>query len=476
MANILNYASFGGLSERCLTPSLLRLLLPACLLTVLFGTVLFSFRDETPAFNKSKAGGNNTGIGYAQHPNPPNGRWVDAWATSAQLTVPLGLPPAPFDSPSGTFINSSIRQTIPVSISTTQVRLKISNEFSNSSLSITFATLALPPNNTAGTPEIIPHTLQNITFGGRRSIQIPPGANGFSDPINLVLDAGSNVAITLYLQDGQKGAITSHDASRTHMYWAFGDHTNSRMLYIKSKATQRAKHWYFISALEAWVPPSYGSLIILGDSLSDGRGSNINMNNRWPNLLAARVQRSNATKHISVVNMASGGNRVLSDDKNPNVMARLNRDVLAHPGVKYVLVYEGLNDVSVAELDRKTQDAVYEGLIRAYQQLILRLHAFNLPVFFATIAPAGRSPWWPHPERERVRQKINKWIRKSTLFEAVVDFDEILRDEEGSCIRKEWDSGDGVHPNGEGFLQMAEKIDLDIFERWKDGVGNWAKI
>ena len=242
------------------------------------------------------------------------------------------------------FVNATIRQTLFLTAQANQIRLKISNVFGGSNLPITAVTVALPANNTAGIHQIQPKTVQKVTFSGKAGISIPNGALAVSDPINFPIKAQQIVTVTMYLATGQTtNSITSHPGSRTTSWWQFGNAVDAAQLAVTDATTQSAAHWYFLSSIEAWVQPKQSSFLIVGDSITDGRGSTTNANNRWPDLLLRRLQTTAATKQISIGNLAAGGNRILADGLGPNAFGRIDRDVLAHPGVGYAMIFEGVN-------------------------------------------------------------------------------------------------------------------------------------
>ncbi|EKG17058.1 Lipase GDSL [Macrophomina phaseolina MS6] len=437
--------------------------------------------------------------------NHTAGHWIAAWTSMPQLTEPANLPPAPFNTSSGlVFEDATIRQTIRVTATSSRIRLRISNAFGLTPLPITAVTIAKPvphnsaasPNTTgAGSPVIDTTTLHTLTFnrGSSPNTTIPNGALALTDAIDLPITAGTDLTVTLYLSTGQTGgAITSHPGSRTTSWLAQGAHASAADLSTAPGATSVA-HWYFISTLDAWVhdtpPGTSGTLALVGDSITDGRGSTTNGNDRWPDALLARLQQeqpsSSATdpflSAIAIANQAAGGNRVLADGLGPNALGRFDRDVLAQPGVKWVAIFEGVNDIGTAGTDAGAQAAVGDALIAAYVQFALRAHAAGLPIFGATITPFSAPGFnvsaqpYSSAERERTRQRVNAWIRESRVFDAVVDFDAAVRDEEdGSILRIEYDSGDYLHLNPEGYKAMADAFPVEALKQFAGGVDEWA--
>jgi lysophospholipase L1-like esterase len=378
-------------------------------------------------------------------------------------------------------VNSTIRQTLFMTAQANQIRIKISNVFGGSNLPITAITVALPANNTAGIHQIQPSTVKKVTFSGKDGITIPNGALAVSDPINFAIKGEQIVTVTMYLTNGQTtNSITSHPGSRTFSWWQFGNAVSSTALDISNSTTQSAAHWYFLSSIEAWVPPKQGSFLIVGDSITDGRGSTNNLNNRWPDLLFRRLQKSSATKHISFGNLAAGGNRILADGLGPNAFGRIDRDVLAHPGVQYAMIFEGVNDIGTSATTQAAQDAVYDGLVLAYQQMVTLIHSHGIPMFGATITPFSApsnvtiQPY-SDPLREQTRQRVNKFIRESGTFDEVVDFDKWLADPKiPSQLNPEYDGGDYLHPSVQGYQYLADKFPVDIFSKWRDGADEFS--
>jgi len=412
-------------------------------------------------------GGSNGSI----HKRTDGKHWVDTWVSMPQLCEPANLPPAPFNQSGAVFVNSTIRQTLHMSIGGPSIRIRISNAFGLSDLPITAVTVALPFNGSAGVAAILPNTVKPVTFSGSSSYVIPNGALVVSDPIEFKVEAQSMLTVTIYLADGQKStvnAITSHPGSRTVSWMSKGNQVS--VTNITDASSANVAHWYFLSAVEVYVPQSSRAFVIVGDSITDGRGSDNNQNNRWPDLVLRKMQARHSTSDIAVLNQAAGGNRVLYDGLGPNALSRIDRDVLSHSGIKYAMIFEGVNDIGTGATDAATQKRIGDRLIAAFTQIAIRVKTFDIPIFAATITPFSAPGYnvsmqgYSNAEREKTRQRVNEWIRKSGTFDAVLDFDMWLRNETfPSQLKEELQGGDYLHPNGKGYQRIAEMFPLDIF-------------
>ena len=375
----------------------------------------------------------------------------------------------------GVFQNTTLRQTVYLTQDVSTIRLEFSNVFGGSDLPITSATVALPLNGTAGSSAIRSDTLKQVTFSGQSSFVVPNGAVVLSDPIRISVKAESSLTVTVYSSAGQAGQrITGHPGSRTSSWLAKGNLVSSADL-SSAPEVQRIDRWFLLSTVSAWLPSKRSALAIVGDSITDGRGSTTNGNDRWPDQLLARLQSSRHNslyRELSVLNQAAGGNRVLADGLGPNALGRIGRDVISHQGVKYVILFEGVNDIGTAASDLSSQNAVADRLVLAYDQIVTRLHGHGIAVFGATITPmSGPGQAYGEGAREVARQKVNKWIRTSGRFDAVIDFDKAVRDPKNeTMLRPEYDTGDYLHLTPKGYQAMAETVDLKLFEKFKDGV------
>ncbi|WP_305790227.1 SGNH/GDSL hydrolase family protein [Symbioplanes lichenis] len=380
-------------------------------------------------------------------PSSRRARWVHTWVAMPQLTEPNNLPPAPFTGPDSVLVDTTIRQTVHTSIGGTRLRVRFSNAFGGAELPITAAAVALPAGGRAGVADVQPGTGRPLTFGGHLSTVVPAGAQVVSDPVDLPIAARANLTVTTYLAAGQQTlSLTSHPGSRTTSHLLAGDHHGATDL----PGATPVDHWYLISGVE--VRADARALVIVGDSLTDGRGSTTNGNDRWPDQLQPRLPG------VAVLNQAAGGNRVLHDGLGPSVLARLDRDVLALGAVSRLLLFEGVNDIGTAPATDAAQQQVVADLIAAYRQVIVRAEARDIATIGATITPFGGNAGYDDPGglRERSRQAVNHWIRRSGAFASVIDFDAAVRDPaEPRRLAPAYDTGDALHLNPAGYAALA---------------------
>ncbi|KAJ6562582.1 SGNH hydrolase-type esterase domain-containing protein [Mycena capillaripes] len=400
-----------------------------------------------------------------------DGQWVDAWTSMPQLTEPENLPSPPFNGSSSVFFNSTIRQTLHMTIGGDEIRVRFSNVFGVNDLQITAATVALPVGGVSGASEIDTTTLRTLNFSGSPSFIVPNGALVVSDPIAFPIKSQMTITVTLYLAQGQPGfSITSHPGSRATTWISFGNLVGAEN--ITGPSTASLAHWYFVSAVETFNA-SASAFVVVGDSITDGRGSDTDKNNRWPDLLLARMQKNPAMSQISVNNQAAGGNRILADGLGPNALGRIDRDVLSQTGVKYAMIFEGVNDIGDEDVTPEAQQIIGDRVIAAFKQIVTRVHAAGIPIFAATITPFANSIY-SNPVREATRQRVNAWVRTSGVFDAVIDFDKVVADPTiPSQLNPVFDSGDFLHPNVAGYTAMAAAFPLGLFTRFSEGVSRY---
>jgi lysophospholipase L1-like esterase len=274
-----------------------------------------------------------------------------------------------------------------------------------------------------------------------------------SDPVEFDLAPLSDLTVTVRVKD-PTDSVTGHPGARCTSYLQAGDTA------LKPDLPQAARtpHWYYLCGVdvEAAADSRAAAVAALGDSITDGRGSPTDGNGRWTDHLARRLHDCQRTASIGVLNQGLGGNRVLNDGLGPSALARLDRDVLAQPGVRWLIVLEGINDLG-------TRSATARDLIGAYDQIIERAHARGIKVYGVTILPCEGSSYF-NARLEAARQEVNAWVRGSGHFDAIIDFDAASRDPKNpSRLAAAADGGDHLHPGPEGYRIMADAVDLELF-------------
>ncbi|KAF1958993.1 SGNH hydrolase [Byssothecium circinans] len=377
-------------------------------------------------------------------------KWVSTWTSMPQLVESSNMPPSPFGT-SPVLKDATLRQTLHISIGAPKIRLAISNTFGGSDLPITSGSIALPTNGAAGASGIQASPLAAITVGGKPSFTVPRGQVVVTDEIAFEVKPGSMLSVSLYSREGQAGSsITGHPGSRTTSWFGGGERVNATAF-----SGTRSVHWYFVSAVHAYVPSSASALVIIGDSITDGRGSTDDANNRWTDLLHARLLASNHS-NIAANNQAAGGNCVLSQCLGPSVLSRYKRDALEQPGVKYVMIFEGVNDIG-------NSGNVAQQLISAFKTIVADARKAGLVTIGGTITPFGGSSY-AGADKESARKTVNAWIKAQGNFDHVVDFAAAVESKtDPSKLNSKYNGGDSLHPNVAGYQAMANAFPLDIF-------------
>ena len=376
-------------------------------------------------------------------------RWASAWSAAPDQEGPAV--PA-----------TTIRQIVRPSIGGSSVRLRLSNLFGTGPVTIGPVRVA----KSAGESAIQPGTDRAVTFGSKPTVTIARGADVLSDPVAFPVAALEQLAISMYVVDSSK-ASTLHGVGMQTAYIAKGDVTAATKLAASETDTSR----YFLTDVEVAAAADARTIVVIGDSITDGVGSARDRNRRWPDALAERLQADPALASIAVVNSGIAGNRLLNDASEPfigpSMLSRFERDALSKPGVRWILLLSGSNDISAADmLDTQKDKVSAQQIIAGMQQLIARAHAAGVKVYGATVLPkAGvQKPFVQTPEARAKRQELNAWIRNSGAFDAVVDFEQLMRDPaRPDHLAPAYDSGDHLHPNDAGYKAMAAAIDLRVF-------------
>jgi lysophospholipase L1-like esterase len=329
----------------------------------------------------------------------------------------------------------------------------LTNELGLSPVKIGSAHLALSSPNGVTEPE----TDHVLTFGGRRDAVIPVGKALLSDPVEMTVEAFTDMSISIYYPERQ--APAGH-LSQVHLS-AKGDHGAEA---VWSEATA-ARAPGLVSGVEVATSQPHHVVVAFGDSITEGAGATPETNMDWPEQLARRIDSSGAAKGWVVINSGIGGNRLLHQGAGPSALDRFERDVLDIPGVSAVIVMEGINDIGWAfDPNGDTGLLTAEDIEGAYKQLIDRAHARGLKIFGGTITPYEDAQYY-HPEGETVRLAVNQWIRTSGAFDGVIDFEKAVRDPRHPARYLGADqSGDNLHPNDAGYRAMSAAIDLNFFK------------
>ena len=378
------------------------------------------------------------------------GHWVGTWGTAPQLVERHNNPPAPG------LTNNSLRQIVQVSIGGKKVRLKLTNEFSKEPTEIKAIELSIA--KTAGSSsEINEASTVSLTFDGKQSVTIPAGGMIVSDAVKFPIGNRENVAITIHY--GQTSpSVSGHPGSRTTSYLKEGNTTDFT-------GAIRTDHWYNIQTLEVEASKKAGAVAILGNSITDGRGSTTNEQNRWADVLSRRLLANKATNKIGVLNMGIGGNCVLRGGLGPTGKDRYHRDLFGQEGVKWIILFEAVNDLGSSRNGVQTA----ERIIDVYKEIIDEAHQKGIRVYGATITPFKGNNYYS-ADHEKGRSTLNEWIRTTELLDGIIDFDKAVRNpQDPEAMQKAFlFENDWLHFNAHGYETMGSCIDLNLFTKKKN--------
>ncbi len=437
-------------------------------------------------------------LSSAQTNSDRQDNWVPTWATAQQLirtpppvvapaASPGGapLPTGPSTSAAGqaatglaststgaqrgrgpagavfrvtTLSNQTVRMILRTSIGGRRARVKLSNAFGSAPVLVGSAHLARRATGSS----IAPGTDRPLMFGGKASFTIMPGAVIVSDPVEIDVPALGDLAISLYLPSDTGSPTTHATGLHTTYVSTEGDFTGQSDFPLAGTTQQ----YYWVASVEVAAPADAAAVVAFGDSITDGARSTPDTNNSWPALLAQRLGANKHTANIAVINEGIGGNRLFTDAAGlagVSALARLDRDALSHPGVKWLMILEGINDIGTLASTTSATPISKDDLIWVLQQVIDRAHAHGIKVIGCTLTPY-EGAGYARDNGEAIRAGINEWIRTSGAFDAVVDFEAATRDPNNPRrFKPEFDPGDHLHPNDAGYKAMADAIDLSIF-------------
>lgn len=392
--------------------------------------------------------------------------WIATWAASPQAPrfnfprpaaapgqAPAPAPPAP---PAAAFDNQTIRMVVRTSIGGRRTRVQLSNAFGATPLKIGAAHIALREKESA----IVPASDHALTFGGMPSVTIPPGSEMVSDSVDIDVPKLGDLVISVYVP----GEVTTPTGHLTGLHTTYiskpGDFTGAPSI---SDVEKTAQAWYFISAVDVTAPADARTIVAYGDSITDGATSTPDTNSSWPSQLAVRLAANKATADVAIVNEGISGNRLLADGAGVSVLARFDRDVLSQPGVAYLIIMEGINDIGI--MGRANEPLSADDLIVIHKQMIERAHMHGIKVIGATLTPFEGAAYYTE-SGEAKRVALNEWIRNGKAYDAVIDFDAVTRDPANpKQILPSFNIRDHLHPNDAGYKAMADAVDLAIFSR-----------
>ncbi|MBP2707006.1 SGNH/GDSL hydrolase family protein [Microbispora sp. RL4-1S] len=366
----------------------------------------------------------------------PATRLVSTWSSSSdRLIAALG--------------GQTVRMVARTAVGGDGMRIRLSNVFGAAPVSIRHVHAGIQ----AYGPEILPGTNRPVTFGGHASVTVPAGRAVWSDPIPGRFPGGADVVVSMFLPSTVR-EITGHERAYATTYLSGpGDHAASESA---DGFTYTSTQWYFLDRIAVQAPAAVHSVVAFGDSLTDGTGQTVDANRRWTDYLRHRVAGLSAAHRVSVVNAGIAGNRLIYSNVGPSGLNRFYRDVLTQPGVRTVVVYEGINDISRGAYTSPAP------IVNAYKRLIREAHARKLRVLGATLTPFYGFGTWT-PEREEIRQRVNAWIRTSRAFDGVLDFDKAVRDPAvPEQLIASYDSGDHLHMSDAGRRRLAYAVNLRL--------------
>jgi len=376
--------------------------------------------------------------------------WVPSWTASLYEVEPEAR------LTDEQLTDATLRQAVRLSVGGDRIRLVLSNAAGDRPLAISGVHVAL--SGSQGTASIDPQSDREVDFGGRPDVEVPAGGDSVSDAVNLRVPPLARLSISMYFATPptiQTGHLRSLSSS-----WL--GHGNQLAAATISSAVS-IEHWYQLSAVQVEAS-KVRTIVAFGDSITDGSGSTVNGNNRWPDLLAERLQASPVTNRWAVSNQGLAGNRLLAEGRGPRALARFEHDALSQPHVRTVVLLEGINDLG--HLAKTTPQpaarrAIVRQIIGAYRQIVARAHAHRVRVIGVTLLPFIGSDYLPTPSDEPSRRAINEWIRTPGHFDAVFDWDAVVRDPGNpSRFSQEFDSGDHLHPSQSGYRAMVDSVPM----------------
>ena len=399
--------------------------------------------------------------GASQKPAPASsGGWVASWAASPMAG-------------STSFSDQTVRNIVDTSVGGSSLRVQLSNTFGSAPLQVGAVSVGVVLNGS----QLLPGTSRTVTFGGKTSVTIPSGAQELSDPVSFNVQPETELAISVYLPDATGGA-TNHSDAQQNNYTASGNHVSDS---APTAYTGVTGSWYFVDGLDVYSKSADGTVVAFGDSITDGYLSLTGASARWPNYLARRLDAISGDRAPGVVDEGISGNRILSDSTcyGVNALSRFERDSLSQPGVKAVILLEGINDIGFAGMpdsgcsDPNNPNVTAAQIETGYKTFIAEAHAKGVRIYAGTLMPFMGSNsvyggYFGTAHGEQLREQVNTWIQASHAFDGVIDFAKIMADPYNSqyinpaygANSASASTGDALHPNDVGYEAMADAIPL----------------
>lgn len=371
--------------------------------------------------------------------------WIDTWAAAPDAAGPV-------------FSAQTVRQIIRTSVGGSSVRIRLSNLDGTGPVTIGPVHVALHAKESA----ILPGSDRTLTFDGKPTVTVAKGESVLSDPVVMQVAPLQELAISMYLPANASPSTIHTTGMATAYLTESGDATAA----VELPGSEVISSRIFLTDVEVATAPSARALVAFGDSITDGFNSTPDTNHRWPDVLASRLQANPRLASIAVVNAGITGNRILNDGLGPGALSRFDRDALDKPGVHWIVLLEGINDIGAANAPQTPKDEVSaQQIIDGMKTLITRAHAKGIKVYGATLTPFSGVDWpYYTSAAETKRKTVNTWIRTGGAFDAVIDFDASVRDPaHPNRFLPAFDSSDHLHPSDAGYKAMANAIDLGLF-------------
>lgn len=382
-------------------------------------------------------------------------KWVATWATAPE---PLVSSQSGFNPPAAGLANNSVRQELRVSLGGDTLRMRFSNEYTNTAVKMNAVNIAV--STASGTIDTT--TIRNFKFGGGDSVTLAANSYVWSDALAFPLSPGMKVEVTIYFGAGAPPAgsypgMTVHRGSRTVARVLPGNHLRD-LNFNGYTTTSQGQGSFVISSIEVRAPQSAGAVAILGNSITDGYGTANGSFTRWTDVLTTKLLANAGTNKVGVLNGGIGAGNLVSGGVSPAGLLRYKRDLFDHAGVKWIILFIGVNDIGNTGCSMTTSNNV----INAFSTIADSARARGIKVYGSPITPFNGNGYYS-VNSEACRQRINTWVRSTPKYDAVIDFDKVVRNPADTTRILSTYNNDGLHPNIAGYAFMGNSVDTNLF-------------